>query len=606
MGADAIFPTYKLKLDNTDLSATQLDRLDEIVVEQSVHLPHMAVLRFVDVGDETRPNLAVYYSLVDGATFTIGKELEVQLGYGTPTSIFKGEITAVELDASADDPRPVLTVRAYSRGHRLHRGRQTRSFLAMSDSDVVSKVAQECGLTATVTATTPVHDYTMQYNQTNGEFVRDLAARNGFEAFVDGKVLYFRKPKNGSDAETAPEQKLWESLIDVRVKMSAAQQPSEVNVRGWSPKTKAAIVGTASAGSMKPSNGVSSGGAATASSAGWGAAKLQVVNQPVFDQTAATNLAKAIFDEFDGAFIEAEGTCGGDPGLKAGKVVQLGAIGTKFAGKYYLTSVVHKYSIKSDYVTSFSASARRSNTLYDHMQSRSQGDHGIPGAVIGVVTNVTDPDDQGRVKVKFPWIADNQESFWARIASPMAGSGRGFMFLPEVNDEVLVVFEHGDPSRAYVVGQLWNAQDLPPKKNSEVSAQGKVNLRILKSRSGHTITLDDTQGAEKIEIVDKTTKNKITIDSASNKITIEAEADVAITAKGKAEITATGDCNIEAQNAKITAKQAGTITANQKLTLKGTQGVDIEGAQINIKASATAEVSAGAALTLKGGVVKIN
>src|SRR5688572_19990798 len=205
----------------------------------------MAVLRFVDVGDSGRPNLAVYYNLVDGATFTIGKELEVLLGYGTPVSVFKGEITAIELDASADDPRPVLTVRAYSRAHRLHRGRQTRSFLAMSDSDVVTKVAQECGLAATATTTTPVHDYTIQYTKTNGEFVKELAARNGYEAFVDGKTLYFRPPKNGSDADTAPEQKRWESLMDVRVKMSAAQQPSEVNVRGWNSKTKTAIVGTA-------------------------------------------------------------------------------------------------------------------------------------------------------------------------------------------------------------------------------------------------------------------------------------------------------------------------------------------------------------------------
>jgi phage protein D len=605
MVATAAHPTFRLTLDGADLSGAQLARLAEVVVEQSLHLPHMAVLRFVDIGDDSRPSVSVYYDLVDGATFKIGKELEVKLGYGTPASVFKGEITAVELDVTADDPRPMMTVRAYSRAHRLHRGRQTRSFLAMSDSDIVAKVAQEGGVTATATATSVVHDYTIQYNQTNWEFLKDLAARNGFEVFVEDKKLFFRKPKNGSDAEAAPAQKLWDSLIDVRVKMSAALQPSEVNVRGWNVKDKVAIVGTASSGTMMPSNGVSSGGAATAKSAGWGAAKLQIVNQPVFNQAVATNLAKAVFEEFDGAFIEAEGTCGGDPSLKAGKVVQLGAIGTKFAGKYYLTSVVHTFRLDGDYVTSFVASARRSNTLYDHIQAKSSA-FGIPGVVVGVVTNVTDPDDLGRVKVKFPWIADDQESHWARIASPMAGNGRGFMFLPEVNDEVLVAFEHGDPGRAYVVGHLWNGKDLPPKKNSEVSAQGKVNLRIIKSRSGHTITLDDTQGSEKIEIVDKTTKNKITFESSSNKISIISEADVVITAKGKAEITATGDCSIEAQNAKITAKQAGSITANGKLTLKGSQGVDIQGAQINIKADATAEFSASGPLTLKGAIVKIN
>src|SRR5205085_2988322 len=126
----------------------------------------------------------------------------------------------------------------------------------------------------------------------------------------------------------------------------------------------------------------------------------------------------------------------------------------------------------------------------------------ISGVVVGVVTNnQDDPDGLGRVKVKFPWLSNDEESFWARVAVPMAGKERGFYFLPEVEDEVLVAFEHGDPRFPYVLGSLWNGQDKPPEKND-----GKNNVRVIKSRSGHVIRLNDEDGKEKIESIDKSGK----------------------------------------------------------------------------------------------------
>src|SRR5437868_3604561 len=97
----------------------------------------------------------------------------------------------------------------------------------------------------------------------------------------------------------------------------------------------------------------------------------------------------------------------------------------------------------------------------------------ISGVVVGVVTNNQgDPDGLGRVKVKFPWLSNEEESFWARVAAPMAGKERGFYFLPEVEDEVLVAFEQGDVRFPYVVGSLWNGKDAPPAKNDD----GKNNV----------------------------------------------------------------------------------------------------------------------------------
>ncbi|MDQ3855312.1 MAG: phage baseplate assembly protein V, partial [Chloroflexota bacterium] len=129
--------------------------------------------------------------------------------------------------------------------------------------------------------------------------------------------------------------------------------------------------------------------------------------------------------------------------------------------------------------------------------------------VVGLVTNNQDPDGLGRVKVKFPWLSDEDESSWARIVTPMAGNDRGLYFLPEVDDEVLVAFEHGDVRFPYVLGALWNGKDKPPESNDD----GRNDQRTIKSRSGHIIRLDDGDEA-KLEILDKTGNNSIVINAS--------------------------------------------------------------------------------------------
>jgi uncharacterized protein involved in type VI secretion and phage assembly len=166
----------------------------------------------------------------------------------------------------------------------------------------------------------------------------------------------------------------------------------------------------------------------------------------------------------------------------------------------------------------------------------------IAGVVVAVVTNTQDPEGLARVKVRFPWLSDADESPWARVACLMAGASRGTYFLPEVDDEVLVAFEQGDVRLPYVVGALWNGKDLPPAGNED----GKNNVRMIKSRSGHVVRLDDTNGGERIEIIDKTGKNRIVIDAAANTIAISSDKDITLSAAN------------------------GTITLDaQKLVLKG-------------------------------------
>jgi uncharacterized protein involved in type VI secretion and phage assembly len=197
----------------------------------------------------------------------------------------------------------------------------------------------------------------------------------------------------------------------------------------------------------------------------------------------------------------------------------------------------------------------------------------IYGVVVGVVTNNKDPDKMGRVKVKLPWLSDSEESDWARVASPMAGKSRGAFYLPEVDDEVLVAFEHGDARVPYVLGALWNGKDSPPVDN----ADGKNDKRVFYSRAGHKLVFDDN--AQQGQVLIKTKAgNQVLLDDASGgeKITIQDK---------------TG-------NKIVLDSSAITIEAQMSLSIKATN--------IELKANGQMTVDGGSMLTLKGGMVKIN
>ena len=193
------------------------------------------------------------------------------------------------------------------------------------------------------------------------------------------------------------------------------------------------------------------------------------------------------------------------------------------------------------------------------------------GVVVGIVTNNQDPQDMHRVKVRFPWLADDVESHWARVATPMAGNDRGVYCLPEVDDEVLVAFEHGRVDHPYVLGSVWNGQDRAPESN----ADGENNHRTIKSRSGHVLRLNDASGNETIEIIDKSGQNKVVIDTANNSITIEAHSDITIR-------SSTGKLTMQANGIEMKSQAGISAQAAQSIDLKASAQVTVKGATIQL------------------------
>src|SRR5258706_1177502 len=225
----------------------------------------------------------------------------------------------------------------------------------------------------------------------------------------------------------------------------------------------------------------------------------------------------------------------------------------------------------------------------------------VYGVVVGIVTN--NKHDQGKymVKVRFPWLQNGdesgsaaEESDWCRITSFMAGGGRGAFFLPEVGDEVLVAFEHGDIGRPFIIGSLWNGSDSSIHDNKG----GKNTSRSFKSRSGHMLTFfdDDPKGGtkhsillksqggayilidddkKKVLVYDQSGKNTVTIDSNANKISVVGE--------DKLDINAKGDYTIKCNNLKIPCAAAMPedcknykATASSNATIKDSGQGDVE------------------------------
>ncbi len=216
----------------------------------------------------------------------------------------------------------------------------------------------------------------------------------------------------------------------------------------------------------------------------------------------------------------------------------------------------------------------------------------ITGPVAAIVTNNQDPEKLGRVKVKFPCWGDAVESAWARMVTPMAGGAYGMFLLPEVNDEVLVVFAQGDPRCPYVMGMLWNGQSKPPETNKD----GKNHLRTIKSRSGHSITfndepgkelveiisssghlvrLSDEGGKEKIELMDKSQSNTVVLDSVKNSITITAKKEINLSAPE-------GTIKLDAQKLEMSTTSNLSIKAGANLAVESNAQTNIKGLMVNI------------------------
>jgi phage protein D/phage baseplate assembly protein gpV len=578
-----------IKLAGANVSEQTMDNIISVEVDDNLLLPDMFSIHLRDPG----------FITTDSGNFDLGKKVEISVkGQNGSVKLMSGDITALEPQFSRETG-PTILIRGFDESHRLHRSKQTKSYVQMTDSDIAQSIARDCGLSANTEGTSQVHDYVFQDNQTAMEFLQDRAHRIGFHMYVEDKTLYF-KSQPGMSART-PVLEWGKDLLDFEARLTAANQVKEVIVRGWDLKTKKEIVGQARTPGDTPETGESrKGGDAVQSAFGMNSREV-VIDRPVANQSEAEKMAQSICDKMGNSFLQASGTCFGNPEVQAGSMVELKGIGQKFSGKYRITHALHIYN-NEGYTTEFTISGHQSNTLSELLQPKEETRRGV---VIGLVTNNQDPDGLCRVKVKYPTQPGNEESFWARLSTPMAGTNMGVEFVPEVNDEVLVAFEHDDVHRPFVIGSLWNGKDSPPEKSSSIIKSRKDQKRNIRTRTGHILTFDDSDEECRISLIDKTGNNLILIDSKNNVLSLKSAGDMIFEAKGKIKIKGS-DLEVEAQN-KVNFKAVDVeLEAQSQGKLKATNIEVAAQASTKITGNASASLEASGQVTIKGGMVNIN
>ncbi len=585
-------PLLEIEGASPSALSSLMNDIIQISVEESLHLPGMFTLvinnPYIPVDDETK-------TWQHDPLLQIGKRIRIGfIGSTTESSefaqenkdyILEGEITAIETHFNHATQAPIV-VRGYDISHRLHRGYYNRSFQDYTDSDIVKKIAKEAGiLLGQVDGAGEKYAYIFQENQTNMEFLRERAARVGFELFVQDSKLFFRKPKAGNVLNLQ-----WlQDFESFRVRVTNIEQVKSVEVRSWDYTQKKPIVSVANTDEMITkvhgnSNQVvgtnTSGTRFTSPNFGsnFPPPKMIVVDKPVSSPKVAETMAQALYNELGGEFIQADSHAPGNPQIRVGKVVELTGMG-RYSGQYYITETRHLYQ-EGRYTTEFSVRGLRGGSIFNTLSPQKSLKPGQTH-LVGIVTHNNDPQGLGRVRVKFPTLNPEPDgsahaSAWARVVGIGAGVNRGFYCLPEINDEVLVAFEHGDIHRPYVIGGVWNGKDNPPETVKQtISNTGKVRLRSFTTRTGHKIQFtEEDQSLQSQDGIYITT-------SGGHQIRLnDSDRSLEITTSGNQRIRIddqTGTIDIQTPNVLV----SGTLTVGA-LVVGGVGGMNVATAIANL------------------------
>jgi phage protein D len=607
-GQQQVSNGFVITIDGTPLAADIEQLLVEAYVDDNRNLPDMFVLRFRDANR----------LVLSKAGIKIGSSIKIAVtGTNTqsPEPLISGEVTALEADF--DTTGTFTLIRGYDLSHRLFRGRHAETYTQVTASDVAVKVARRAGLKiGTVEATSTVFDHVSQGGVSDWHFLSGLAREIGYEVTVRDDKFEFCTPRPAASAPQAGGAagdplvlELGTDLLRVRSSVTSAEQVKEVQVRGWDTAQKKAIIGTAPARTTS----AELPGADPADLAHlFGDPTYVATDVPYRKQAEVDVAARAVAEQIAGAFAELDAVTRGNPKIRAGAAVSIDNLGLPFDGKYTVTTSRHHFDQTAGYVTQFAVTGRQERSLLG-LASGGGGlvDRRLVGVVVAQVSDVNDPQHQGRVKLTYPWLSDTYVSDWARNVQPGAGHDRGAMVVPEVGDEVLAAFEQGDIRRPYVVGGLHNGVDTPKAGPTDLvdSGSGEITRRSFVSRHGHRLDFLDQAGrSEGVTIRTGDDKLQLLMDATGTKLTVHSDGTVLVEAKqGVTVDAATSTVELKGGDIKLTGKNGVTIDGGSgAVTVTAGSDLSLTGLTAKIEGSTQTEVKGGATCSISAGLVRIN
>jgi Rhs element Vgr protein len=535
------------------------------------------------------------------STFLPGATISIEAGYDFKNElIFKGIITSqsIRIDSLVGS---ALEVECRDPAVKMTVGRKSLTYANKKDSQIISSIIESySGLTSDVTTTTTVWPEQVQYYVTDWDYILALAEANGLiVTALNGKISVNSPDSNTSSVLTVT---YGDNLMEFNAKLNSITQLGNVTSNSWDYKNQEVINSQASP------NITGAGNLSTKKlSEVIGLSTFQLQTSAPLETADLNNWSKAQIIKSEYSKIMGEAKFQGTNLIDPGKYMTFAGLGDRFNGDYLISGVVHDLS-QGNWISevSLGLSPIWFTEEPDVMAPPASGLlPGARGLLNGTVKQLFgDPDSQYRILVDVPLFDTNGAGIWARLSNFYSTSGAGAFFLPEVGDEVILGFLNEDPRFPVILGSLYSSPKSKPFAGIEPNE--KNSIKAIISKSGISVEFDDEN---KIWTVATPNKNTIIISDKDKQITIKDQNQNSIVMSNN--------------GIDMSSPKSINISAQEKVIIKGAQGIEIESnggdvqtKGLNIKESAamqysaqggqTAQISAGAELTLKGAMVMIN
>jgi len=594
------FNKFTIKIDEIALKKTS-EGFRSLSVSQSIGQFHSLKLVFrkdaLETGNE----------LLNKSIDYIGKRIEVYILTEKSESSgkeeefsFSGIISGISSSRTNSFSGDSIIISGTGPDVVLADGGHTQSFSDKNLSDITDKVLSEyklqCESSITPSSKTGPHSYIVQYNETAFAFLNRIACKYGQWFYYNGSKLVFGEPEPGDTVELKFGQNLFEFNLKIDI------QPFTFSMVAYDYKDTDDQVYLSEDASQE----------IELSKIGKRVAKnsedlFTHESKILYNHHLTTGSQKEHLDHR--VFLKKSGkgsgmvVCSGEsdcPLLRIGGIIKLSEKSGKSTtnhGTYRVVDLQHSMKWEGEYSNSFTAIPEECKIPY------TANPHSIPVCETqsAIVVENEDPDQMGRIRVRFFWQEDEM-SPWLRIVNPYGGQEKGHMFIPEIDEEVLVGFEGGNAEKPFVLGALYHAKALPDDWKPDSN-----DIKAIRTRSGHTIEFRDTEGEEEIWLYDYNKENYfIKLKSHAQEITIEALEHIELKAKN-ISILAEKDLIFEATD--TTTKAGGNISneASGNISNKASGNMDNEAsANMTVKGGANTTVEAGTMLEEKASMVKIN
>jgi type VI secretion system secreted protein VgrG len=583
-------------------SGKKLTKYQSLVIEQYLFLHHKfeIIVPFDMLEKEDESFFNQSHKDVCGKFLTIS--FEPVLTKGTFNYSFKGIITELFL-SNKGDMANVFVIRGHCPGIILEDCKLRRTFISKSVQQIFDSVMSPYPGNVIKKQLNPRSTktilYSVQYDETNFEFLSRMASEYNEWFYYDGKEFLLGEPSAAKEVDFVIDGKqtfdMSITLMPTKFSLSVYDYTKNQSYTGKS--TSQQVDGQSQYGKF----------ALDESESTFSQEAMLVSEKPVYSQNELDEIIKFKRSGLASNLIVFHGR-GENPDISISTVINVsgskpqkgGRSATESFGKYRITEINHMVDGSGNYSSTFKAVPETVKIPPTNPFVR----HPVGQMELAKVSDNNDPDKLGRVKVIFNWAGSDNESNWVRVGTFYAGGGdvKGMQFIPEKDAQVMISYESNRPENPFVITSLY------PKKDGIRALVGTNDQKMIYTKAGNTIELTDKKGENTIQITNSNNPDTSILLEFKDpgQITIKTNGKINIQAQDNITISTQKDLSISAQNVDIEAQQ--------NLTLKGSSQTNVEGSQISVKADSQlsvdgggqATVKASGPLTLKGAMVQIN